>query len=71
MDGTAKVICTTVSGIITALVLGEVFGNAISRPIAAAAWRGTNVSAEKIAELFDVMNQRICNLEEKKEEEAE
>ena len=40
MDGTAKVVCTTVSGIITALVLGEVFGNAISRPIAA--WRGGN-----------------------------
>jgi hypothetical protein len=69
MDGTAKVVCMTVSGIITALVLGEVFGNAISRPIAV--WRGTNVSAEKIGTLFDVMNQRICNLEEKKEEEAE
>lgn len=69
MDGTAKVVCTTVSGIITALVLGEVFGNAISRPIAA--WRGSNVSASKIATMFDVMNKRICNLEEKKEEEAE
>lgn len=69
MDGTTKVICTTVSGIITALVLGEIFGNAISRPIAA--WRGGNVSASRIAELFDVMNKRICDLEEKKEEEAE
>ena len=69
MDGTVKVICTTVSGIITALVLGEIFGNAISRPIAA--WRGGNVNASRIAELFDVMNKRICDLEEKKEEEAE
>ena len=69
MNSTAKVICTMVSGIITALVLGEVFGNAISRPIAA--WRGGNVSASKIATMFDVMNKRICNLEEKKEEEAE
>ena len=69
MESTTKIICTTISGIVTALVLGEVFGNAISRPIAA--WRGSNVSAEKIGVLFDVMNKRICNLEEKKEEEAE
>ena len=69
MESTTKIICATISHIVTALVLGEVFGNAVSRPIAA--WRGSNVSASKIATMFDVMNKRICNLEEKKEEEAE
>lgn len=68
MEGTTKVICTTVSSIITALVLGEVFGNCISRPIAA--WKGAGVSKSKVAELFCSLNDRVCKLE-KKEEEAE
>ena len=69
MDGTAKVICTAITGIITACIIGEALASAISRPIAA--WRCTGYSKAKIAELFDVMNQRICDLEEKNKKEAE
>jgi hypothetical protein len=65
MNETTKVICTTVSGIVTALVLGEVFGNAISRPIAAWRQRKNQVNVTNLASLIDVMNQRICDLEEK------
>lgn len=66
MESTTKTICVTVSSIVTALVLGEMFGNCISRPIAA--WKGAGISKTKVAELFCIMNERICNLEEKKGE---
>ncbi len=69
MEGKTKIICTAVSSIITALILGEVFGSAISRPIAA--WKGAGISKSKLAELLDVMNQRICDLEGKTKKETE
>lgn len=65
MNETTKVICNVISGIVTALVLGEVFGNAISRPIAAWRQRKNQVNVTNLASLIDVMNQRICDLEEK------
>jgi len=68
MESMTKIICTAVSGIVTALVLGEVFANAVSRPIAA--WRGPKIDKTRLIDLIDVMNQRICDLEDKKEEEA-
>lgn len=64
MESTAKVICTTVSGIVTALILGEVFGNVISRPIAA--WKGSNINKSKLVEMLDLLHQRICDLEKEK-----
>ena len=39
-----KIICKTISGIVMMLIVGEVFGGVISRPIAA--WRGTNYKCE-------------------------
>ena len=66
MGDTTKVICTTVSSVFTALILGEVFGNVISRPIAA--WRGGPISRSKLATLLESLNTRLCTLEEKKEE---
>ena len=66
MESTTKVICATISGIVTALVLGEVFGNCISRPIAA--WRGTRGMAS-IHHVHYPEYRSYSN--EKKEEEAE
>ena len=63
MNETIKGIGYTVSKIVTALVIGEVIGGAVSRPIAM--WRQSQISASRVGELFDVMNQRICDLEEK------
>lgn len=65
MNETTKVICTTVSVIVSALVLGEVFGNAILRTKAAWRQRKNQVNVPNLASLIDVMNQRICDLEEK------
>lgn len=55
------------------LVVGEMFGGVISRPLAAiGTWipKKTQItnnyaSAEAVSELFDVMNKRICDLEER------
>ena len=63
MESTTRFVCVTVAGVITVLVVGEVFGCAISRPITA--WKGVCISPTKVVSLFDVMNQRISNLEEK------
>ena len=64
MGETIKAICTAIASITTALVVGEVIGGAVSRPVAA--WRSRQVNLERMAALIEVMNQRICNLEEKK-----
>lgn len=61
MDKT-RYICVAISTIITTLVIGEVLGGAVSRPIAMA--KGKNINVENLASLIDVMNQRICRLEE-------
>lgn len=60
-----KTIIIVSGNIITALVLGEMFGGVISRPIAA--WRQSknNINIDNVATLIDIMNQRICDLEEK------
>lgn len=69
MEDTTKIICTAISSIVTALILGEVFGNAISKPIAV--WRTAGIDKKKIATLFDTMNQRICDLEDYKKKMEE
>lgn len=63
-----KYICVTISTIISTLVIGEVLGGAVSRPIAMA--KGKKINVENLASLIDVMNQRICDLEDKIEKEA-
>ena len=68
MGETTKTICAAVITIVSVLVVGEVLGNAVSRPIQT--WRRRGVNVEQLAELIAVLNQRICNLEEKKEIEA-
>ena len=61
---TARVAMVVGGRIVTALLWGELLGGVISRPIAA--WRTKqNVNVENVASLIDVMNQRICDLEEK------
>lgn len=69
MENKTAIICKAVSGIISALILGEVFAGAVSRPIAA--WRGSRISKTKLSELLDSMNQRICDLEDETKTEAE
>ena len=63
MNESVKVICKVISGIVGSLILGEVLVGAVSRPIVA--WRQkSNISKEKLSELLDIMNQRICDLED-------
>lgn len=64
-----QVVGKIVTSVVGTLVVGEVFGGAISRPIAV--WRQRNTGTldpDKVGELFDAMNQRICDLEEKQKE---
>lgn len=60
-----KTIIIVTGNVITALVLGEMFGNVISKPIHA--WRQSknDINLDNVATLINVMNQRICDLEEK------
>lgn len=64
---TTQVIVVVVGKVITTLVIGEVLGGAISRPVTA--WRLKHFTAkaadvDAVGVMFDVMNQRICTLEE-------
>ncbi len=66
-EKTITLVLRTISSIASTLVLGELLGGVVSRPIRE--WRRKdNVNLEVVAELIDVMNQRICDLEEKMEE---
>lgn len=66
-EKTLTLVLRTISSIASTLVLGELLGGVVSRPIRE--WRRKdNVNLEAVAELIDVMNQRICDLEEKREE---
>ena len=66
---TAIIVARTAAGIVTTLVWGEVLGGVISGPIRE--WRSNqNVNLNNVAELIDVMNQRICDIEEKVEGES-
>ena len=67
MNETGKVICKTIYAVVAALVIGEVFGNCISRPIAA--YRGDKIDPCKLTTLLQSMMDRITKLEEKKEED--
>ena len=62
---TTIIIAKTISGIVSTLVIGEVFGSVISNPIRAMKTKNSNVDLDNLAELIDVMNQRICDLEDK------
>lgn len=63
-EKTITLVLRTISSIASTLVLGELLGGVVSRPIRE--WRRKdNVNLEAVAELIDVMNQRICDLEEK------
>lgn len=62
---TAQVTIVVAGKVVTMLILGEVLGGAISRPIAA--WRRGRLNAETIEEAFDEHEKRISNLEEKEE----
>ncbi len=59
----------TTCAVVSMLILGEVLGNAVSKPITA--WRSKGINKSKLSDLISSMNQRICDLEEKKETEAE
>ena len=69
MDSKTIQVCIVVAGkIVSSLVIGEVLGSAVSRPIAA--WRAKQfyakaADAKAVGTMFDVMNQRIFDLEEK------
>lgn len=67
-EETIRVVGKVVSSIVSTLVIGEVFGSAISRPIQA--WRLKGINESKLFDLIDEMNQRICDLEDLHEEEA-
>ena len=67
-EETIRVVGKVVSSIVSTLVVGEVFGSAISRPIQA--WRLRGIDESKLFDLIDEMNQRICDLEDLHEEEA-
>ena len=68
MGGVTKNIGVTLMTIVATLVVGEMFGNVVSKSITA--WKRKGMNVENIVMMFDAMNQRICNLEEKKEIEA-
>lgn len=61
----AKVVIDVTGKIVIALVWGELLGGVISRPIAAWRHQKNNINIDNVATLVDVMNQRICDLEEK------
>lgn len=69
MDKDVTKVMIVVGGrIVTALLWGELLGGVISKPIAA--WRTKEfytkaADAKSVGTMFDVMNQRICTLEEK------
>ena len=65
MENKTLIICKTISGIVTTLVVGELFGGIVSRPIAA--WRLKHVVNDRVIESLD---QRITDLENKNEDEA-
>lgn len=68
-EETVKVICKTILSAGSALIWGEALAGVVSRPILA--WRSKqNVNLDNVAELIDVMNQRICDLEEKEDGES-
>ena len=61
---TVRVVIIVTGKVLTSLIIGEAVARVVTRPILA--WRAkTNVNVENIASLFDTMNQRICDLEEK------
>lgn len=69
--GVAKTIGITVINVTAILVIGELFGGVVSKPIAMMQLnkiKGCDPKA--VAVMFDVMNQRICDLEEKVGTEA-
>lgn len=66
MKESTKIITGVVSNVIIALIWGETLAGVVSRPIRA--WRTKGVNLEHVAELIEVMNDRICDLEEKMEE---
>ena len=67
MENKTMIICRTVYAIVAVLIVGEVLGGCVSRPIAA--WKGSGINKNNLAEFLASMNNRICELE--KEEEAE
>jgi hypothetical protein len=68
---TTVIVGRTVASIITTLVWGEVLGGVISGPIRA--WRkgAEDKRVDVLLDLTIVMNQRICDLEEKLGEKAD
>ncbi len=60
-----KLICGTVMSVVAILVVGEMFGKVISRPITVWRVKQSGVNVENLATMFDVFNQRICKIEEK------
>lgn len=66
METKTKIICTTICSVISTLVLGEVFGNAISRPIAA--WKYGRTTMGIGVAVVDALHHNI--VKSKKEEEA-
>ena len=63
MKESTKVIAGVVTNIAIALIWGEALAGVVSRPIRAWKTKGTEVSA--LADLIVIMNQRICDLEER------
>ena len=57
METKTKIICSTICSVIGTLVLGEVFGNAISRPIAA--WKYGRVTASIGVAVVDAIHHTI------------
>lgn len=60
-----KLVCGTVVSVISILVLGEMFGKVISRPITVWRVKQSGVNVENLVTMLDVFNQRICKIEEK------
>ena len=61
----ARYISSAMVSAVTIMVLGEIFGGAVSRPIAA--WRVTRMAEAKVFERIDAIEQQLSKLLEEEE----
>lgn len=65
-DKMVTFISRTVVSLTSMLILGEIFGDVISKPITA--WRSQGIDKTKLKETIRLMKERISNLEETEKE---
>lgn len=63
-----KVIGKTLTGIVSTLALGELFGGVVSRPIAA--YRMKGIDESRVIDMMEKISERVYDLEEKQKVEA-